>query len=151
MKIDCTKEEFKVLLDLVYAGNVVVNSLRSQEERIKIYSDMEQTLFSMASGFGLENIAQYSEEYKEYMPTYEYEEDEEGINPYIDSYDEKVFWEELALRLARRDVLNEVGDVNPDMTKQEVNKKQLELEEMYEDEFIENGIAWLKLQKPEEK
>lgn len=151
MKIECTKEEFKVLLDLVYAGNILVNGLRSQEERIKVYSDMEQTLFASAKEFGLEDIAEYSEEFKEYMPTHAYEEDEEGINPYIDAYDEKVFWEELALRLARRDVLNEVGDVNPDMTKQEVNKKQLQLEEMYEDEFIENGIAWLKLQKPEEE
>jgi hypothetical protein len=148
MKIECTKEEFKILMDLVYAGNVVANGLKSKEERVGAYAEMEQKIFAMAKDFGLEEAIEYSDEFEEYMPTLGYEQEEEGINPLIDEYDEKVFWEELIVRFARRDALNEVGDVNPNMTNQEVSKKQVELEAFYEEEFGENGISYLKLQKP---
>lgn len=45
MKIECTKEEFKVLLDMVYAGNILINSMRSQEEKIEEYANMEQFFY----------------------------------------------------------------------------------------------------------
>lgn len=149
MKIECTKEEFKILFDLVYAGNVLVNGMRNYEERVKEYSEMEQTIFKLAESFGLTDTVEYNEEFKEYMPTRQYEDAEEGINTYIDQYDDKVFWEELILRLARRDALNELGDINPEMTKQELNKKQEALEEMYEDEIFYHGIERLKIKELE--
>ena len=148
MKIECTKEEFKVLLDMIYAGSVLINSTKSDKERIPAYLEMEQFFFQLAVEKGFEDLIAFNEEYKEYMPTYAYEESE--LNEYIDAYDERVFWEELVLRLARRDVLHELGDVHPDMTKQEVNGKQLQLHEYYEDEFFYNGLSRLKITPLEE-
>ena len=104
MKFECNKEEFKTLMDLVYAGNLLINGPRSKEERVAKYANMEQEIFKMASSFGVEGLIEYSDEFKEYMPTHEYEEDE--FNNYIDDYDTSVFWEELVMRLARRDALN---------------------------------------------
>jgi hypothetical protein len=143
MKIECTQEEFETLLDMIYAGSVLINSTKSDEERIKKYFDMEQYFFKEAVERGLTEFIAFDETYQEYMPTRVYEDGE--VNTYIDTYDDRVFWEELVLRLARRDVLNEVGDVNPDMTKAEVNTKQLALEEMYEDEFFYHGLSRLKI------
>ena len=128
MEIKCTKEEFKVLLDLVYAGNLLINGMREVDERIAPHAELD-------------------EEFKEYMPTRAYENSE--INDYIDAYEDKVFWEELVVRMARRQALNELGDENPDMTNAELRNRQIELEEYYEDEFIENGIYHLKWIKPE--
>ncbi len=145
MNIDCSQEEFKTLLDLVYAGNILINGMRSQEEKVEAYAQMEQKIFSMASSFGLENVVMYDETFKEYMPTSEYEEEE--FNEYIDEYDTKVFWEELVMRLARRDALNYVGDVNQDATRAELNEMQLRLEEQYEEEIEANGIMNLKIVK----
>lgn len=147
MEIKCTKEEFKALLDLVYAGNLLVNGMRDVEERIAPHADIEQKIFAMAKDFGFEECVEFDEEFKEYMPTRAYENSE--INDYVDAYEDKVFWEELVVRMARRQALNELGDENPDMTNAELRERQIELEEYYEDEFIENGIYHLKWIKPE--
>ncbi len=149
MNIACTKEEFKQLLDLVYAGSVMINGMRSKEERVLPYFDMEQKIFAMAEGFQYEHLIAYNEEYKEYMPTETYEED--GINEYIDAYDTKVFWEELVMRLARRDALNYAGDVDQNVSKQKLNEMQMQLEEKYEEEFEENGLMNLKVVKISEE
>lgn len=143
MKIECTKEEFKVLLDMVYAGNILINSMRSQEEKIKPYAEMEQFFLQQAEAYGLENIAEYDEEYKEYVPTREYEDEE--FNEYIDDYETRVFWEELVMRLARRDALNYAGDVDQDITRAALKEMQLKLEDKYEEEIEANGIMNLKV------
>ncbi len=143
MKIECTKEEFKVLLDMVYAGNILINSMRSQEEKIEEYANMEQFFLSKAKEYGLENIAEYDEEYSEYIPTREYEY--EDFNGYIDEYETRVFWEELIMRLARRDALNYAGDVDQEITKAALKEMQLKLEDKYEEEIEANGIMNLKV------
>ncbi len=143
MKIECTKEEFKVLLDMVYAGNILINSMRSQEEKIEEYANMEQFFLSKAKEYGLENIAEYDEEYSEYIPTREYED--EDFNGYIDEYETRVFWEELIMRLARRDALNYAGDVDQEITKAALKEMQLKLEDKYEEEIEANGIMNLKV------
>lgn len=149
MKLECTKEEFKVLMDLVYAGNLLINGPRSKEERIERYSDMEQKMFAMAKEeFGLEELVEYDEEFEEYMPTHEYEEDE--FNEYIDEYDTSVFWEELVMRLARRDALNYAGDVDQNVSPAALRQMQLKWEEQYEEEIADNGIMNLKIVKIEE-
>lgn len=148
MKFECTKEEFKVLMDLVYAGNLLINGTRSKEERIEKYANMEQEIFKMASSFGIEGLIEYSEEFKEYMPTHEYEEDE--FNNYIDEYDTSVFWDELVMRLARRDALNYAGDVDQNITRAALKEMQLGFEEKYEEEIEANGIMNLKIVKLEE-
>lgn len=101
----------------------------------------------MAKEFGYEELIEFDDEFNEYMPTRAYENSE--VNDYIDAYEDKVFWEELVVRMARRQALNELGDENPDMTSAELRQRQIELEEYYEDEFIENGIYHLKWIRPE--
>lgn len=148
VKIECSKEEFKVLMDLVYAGNLLINGTKSKEERVQEYSQMEQTIYKMAASFGLDELIEYSEEFEEYMPTHEYEED--TFNDYIDEYDTNVFWDELVMRLARRDALNYAGDVDQSITRAALKEMQLKLEEQYEEEIASNGVMHLKIVKPEE-
>lgn len=148
MKFECTKEEFKTLMDLVYAGNLLINGPRSKEERVERYANMEQEIFKMAASFGIEGLIEYSEEFKEYMPTHEYEEDE--FNDYIDEYDTSVFWDELVMRLARRDALNYAGDVDQNITRAALKEMQLGLEEKYEEEIEANGIMNLKIVRLDE-
>nr|WP_302598595.1 hypothetical protein [uncultured Cellulosilyticum sp.] len=148
MKIECTKEEFKTLMDLVYAGNLLINGPKSKEERVQRYSDMEQQIFAMAKEYGLDDLIEYDGEFEEYMPTHEYEEDE--FNEYIDEYDTSVFWDELVMRLARRDALNYAGDVDQNVSPGALREMQLKWEEQYEEEIAENGIMNLKIVKIEE-
>ena len=143
MKIECSKEEYKVLLDMIYAGNILLNGMRSQEEKIESYSRMEQWIFEKASQYEADKFVVFDEEYNEYIPTHEYEEEE--FNEYIDEYETRVFWEELIMRLARRDALNYAGDVDQNITKSALKVMQDELEEKYEEEIVVNGIMNLKV------
>ena len=61
MEIKCTKEEFKVLLDLVYAGNLLINGMREVDERIAPHAELEQKIFAMAKEFGLEDYIEFDE------------------------------------------------------------------------------------------
>ncbi|MGL4345408.1 MAG: hypothetical protein ACRCTE_09430 [Cellulosilyticaceae bacterium] len=149
MKIECTKEEFKALLDLVYAGNLLINGMRSKEERVADHAQMEQEIFAMAKDYGIEDAVAYDEEFEEYMPTHAYENG--TCAEYIDAYEDNVFWEELTLRMARRDALSILTDENPEMPKAELNALQLRLEDEYEEEFSENGLYHLKVCRPEIK
>ncbi|MEE1073320.1 MAG: hypothetical protein U0L26_13235, partial [Cellulosilyticum sp.] len=69
---------------------------------------------------------------------------------YIDEYDTSVFWDELVMRLARRDALNYAGDVDQNITRAALKEMQLGLEEKYEEEIEANGIMNLKIVKLEE-
>ena len=109
---------------------------------------MEQQIFAMAKEYGLDDLIEYDGEFEEYMPTHEYEEDE--FNEYIDEYDTSVFWDELVMRLARRDALNYAGDVDQNVSPGALREMQLKWEEQYEEEIAENGIMNLKIVKIEE-
>ena len=47
MRIDLTNREFRLLLDLVYIGNWVLNSTRG-EDRFAPYDDLESKLFALS-------------------------------------------------------------------------------------------------------
>ncbi len=144
MKIECTSEEFKILMDLVYAGNLLINGTKSSEKKIKPYQDMEQAIFKIGvDEHNLGNCVEYSDEFGEYMPTREYEDD--TFNEYIDEYDTSVFYDELVMRLAARDARNHVGDIDREMSKADFNRLELELEEKYETEIEINDLMNLKV------
>lgn len=149
MEIKCTKEEFKTLLDLVYAGNLVINGMKEKAQQSMPHYKMEQKFFEMAKDYGYEALVAYDEDYEEYIPSHTYEKDE--MNDAIDAYEDRVFWEELVVRMARRHALNELGDEQPDMTSAELRARQMALEEYYEDQFIESGLYHLKWIKPEDE
>lgn len=142
MNIKFTKEEFKSLLDLVYAGNTVTNVMRDDKERIQEYDNIEQKIFSLAEEFDLKDVVVYDEYSKGYVPTRAYEASE--INECIEDYDEAVFLEELIIRLARKDALNVLCDEKPDMSKEELARLQIELEDKYEKILLEGGVANLR-------
>ena len=60
---------------------------------------------------------------------------------FIDEYDERVFWEELATRLAERDlVAEEMLRAEGSRSEEERIGRLLKLTARYEEEFAENGI-----------
>ncbi|MCD4704521.1 hypothetical protein K8R66_00410 [bacterium] len=102
MKIDFTKKQFETLLKMVYMGDWVVNGVRTgakDDKFIKKYKELVKYIYFFARGFKLENYA--DEELDGAWPSRELEESE--VRGYINYYDEDIFWEELASRLAMRD------------------------------------------------
>lgn len=108
MQIDLTKREFRLLLDMVYIGNWVLNSTRG-DDRFREYDDLESKLFALCSSQGMKVLAQDWE--GTVVPSKAYAEG--GIHEAIAFYEDNVFYEILAEELSRRDMnYPEITDEN---------------------------------------
>ena len=99
MQINLTNKEFRRLLDLVYIGNWVLNSIRG-EERFQDYDHVESKLFGLCQGTPMQALVEKWED--EDVPSKAFAEG--GIHEAIACYEDVVFYEILAEELSRRDM-----------------------------------------------
>ena len=105
MDLKLTQKEYRRLLDMVYIGNWVLNSMRG-EDRFEDYDRVESLLFSKAAEEGMAVLAQ---EYEgEIIPSRAFVDG--GIHEAIIDYENAVFFDILAEELARRDMEDEQAD-----------------------------------------
>jgi hypothetical protein len=128
MNIELSKKQFRRLLDLVYIGNWVLNSIRGGD-RISDYDELESRLF----GECLKNRMGVLAELVDGKPVPSRAFVEGGIHEAIMDYEDSVFFEILAEELARRDIQME-GLSEHDA--EEINRRINE----YISEFETNGI-----------
>jgi hypothetical protein len=99
MQIQLSNKEFRSLLDMVYLGNWVLNSIRG-DDRFQDYDDLESKLFSLCRSNGMSVLA---EDWNgTVIPSRAYQEG--GIQEVIAYYEDSVFYEILAGELAMRDM-----------------------------------------------
>ena len=135
MQIDLTKKEFRLLLDMVYIGNWVLNSTRGND-RFRQYDDIESKLFSLCRDNGMSILAEPWED--TIVPSKAYADG--GIHEAIAFYEDNVFYEILAEELSRRDMeYPEITDANYD----EVLRRM----EGYMAEFQTSGLDHLVLEE----
>lgn len=127
MNITLTKREFRLLLDLVYSGNWVLNSIRGQD-RIPDYDCLQGKIFSLCNEQGLFDLLDNSEEPR---PSLKYIDG--GIHEAILDYEDMVFYGILAEELARRDL----KDRDVDGSDSELLARKID---EYMREFSQNGI-----------
>ena len=110
MQIDLTTKEFRHLLDMVYIGNWILNSLRG-DDRFAPYDDLESKLFSLCRQHKMEVL---TEDWNGTpVPSKAYVEG--GIHEAIAFYEDNVFYEILAEELSRRDMAYpEINEENYD-------------------------------------
>lgn len=99
MNIELTDRQFRLLLDLVYAGNWVMNSTRGTD-RFEEYDLLEARLFALALKCGMPELMEIHKD--GVSPSRSYVEG--GIHEVIMDYEDTVFFEILAEELARRDM-----------------------------------------------
>lgn len=130
MQIDLSPKEFRRLLDLVYMGNWVLNSIRG-EERFADYDNLESKLFAMSPAL--------SESWNgTAVPSRAYREG--GIHEAIACYEDTVFYEILAEELSRRDMdYPEINDDNYDEIVVRMDR--------YMSEFESSGVDHLVLEE----
>lgn len=99
MQIQLNNREFRLLLDMVYIGNWVLNSTRG-EDRFGEYDALESRLFSLCPSQGMGVL---SESWNGTVyPSKAYAEG--GIHDAIAYYEDNIFFEILAEELSRRDM-----------------------------------------------
>ena len=134
MQIDLTTKEFRYLLDLVYIGNWVLNSIRG-DQRFQDYDQVESKLFGLCQGTGMQALVEKWE--GEDVPSQAFAEG--GIHEAIAVYEDAVFYEILAEELSRRDM--QYPEINEDNYEEIVTRMN-----RYMSEFQLSGVDKLVLE-----
>ena len=134
MHIDLTNREFRMLLDMVYIGNWILNSTRG-DDRFKEYDDLESKLFALCRTNGMHILAEDWE--NTVIPSKAYAQG--GIHEAIALYEDNVFYEILAEELSRRDM--GYADITGDNYDEIVSRIQ-----RYMQEFEASGVDRLVLE-----
>jgi hypothetical protein len=124
MQIELTKKEFRLLLDMVYIGNWVLNSTRGND-RFRQYDDIESKLFALCKDNGMPILAEPWED--TIVPSRAYADG--GIHEAIAFYEDNVFYEILAEELSRRDMeYPEITDDNYDEVLRRMDRYMMEFQ-----------------------
>ncbi len=135
MQIEISRKLYQSLVKLAYLGEWMANGFR--ENDVKEITEIEQFIYSFNKNFGLESWLEYDEEAKLYFPS---EVMEKKLHNYIDEYNDDIFWETLATRLAHRDIVHDLReDELRAMDFAEIVEKTEPYLEKYYDEFHKNG------------
>ena len=134
MQIDLTKQEFRLLLDMVYIGNWVLNSTRG-EDRFRPYDELESKLFGLCRENGMKVLVEKWN--GEDVPSKAYCDG--GIHEAIAFYEDNIFYEILAEELSRRDM--QYPEINEDNYDEIVGRMT-----QYMNEFQISGVDRLVLE-----
>ena len=135
MNLELTDKEFRRLLDLVYVGNWVMNSMRG-DQRIRDYDEVESKCFSYCLKTGMYSLFEMVD--GEVVPSALFEDG--GIQEAIMDYEDAIFFDILAEELARRDMDFAPIDKSNDM---ELSRRIDE----YMEEFEQNGLNNVTVEK----
>ena len=128
MNLELSDKEYRRLLDLVYVGNWVMNSMRG-DQRIRDYDEVESKLFSYCLKTGMYSLFEMVD--GEVVPSAKFEDG--GIQEAIMDYEDAIFFDILAEELARRDM-----DFAP-IDKTNDGELSRRIDE-YMEEFEQNGL-----------
>jgi hypothetical protein len=87
MKIEFNKNQYKTLLTMMYCGEWMLNSHKTDDDIIsKESEDLEQLIFSYAKDFGFKEWIEYDVDLKKFFPTADMEDD---LHINIDKYNKR--------------------------------------------------------------
>jgi hypothetical protein len=142
MKMDLTKDEYVLLLDLIYLGDWLMHS-NDAEHQENAYRSVRKKILSYHQAMDVDQV-KYDPAYDDYFETQEYEMRMQ--DDYIIPYDNEAFWEELVERLSARDVMNHMGFLEFEtMSPIERLEAIEEATELYANEFQSHGLENLKI------
>ena len=102
---------------------------------------------ALAKGHKCDDLVHYDEKQKRYEPTNECFRSDEIHEP-IDEHDDHVFWDNLVDRLAKRDVIREIGlKEYAKLDRVERFRRDSKAREKYDKEFSTHGLKRLELPK----
>ncbi len=150
MKISINKKEYRLLIDLLYMSDWMLNAHKEGPEiEGDPYNTLRKKLLSYYKEMGAEDIIEYSKEFDNYFELRGYDEMIHGR--FIDPYEANVFWDELIHQLGERDVIDAVGGrvFYQDLSIEERISKVSEAKERYSNEFELHGLDYLKVNHAE--
>jgi len=128
--------QYRDLLRLVYLGDWMANAIK--ESPPYLFEEVEQHILSYAKEAGMDRSVVFDHESKKYYQTADFDQEMQEI---IEDYENYIFWEELASRLAERDLVDEIGEEAIEkMDVLEIVKAKEPFLVKYYQEFEKNGL-----------
>lgn len=127
--VELSPDQFRALLDLVYAGEWIINTNR-EEDPIKKYVSLESYLFSKCRDYGMEHLSEEID--GEFCPSAEFAEG--SVSEYLEEYNDQAALQVLAEKLAYR-------DAPEGLSEDELNDFLDMRFDQYMAEFTDNGLA----------
>jgi hypothetical protein len=146
MKINFTKKEYQTLVEMLLVADWVI---RSDEEEPRAetepYGALRKKVLSHFREMGMGEDFQYDQQADEYFETSEYEARAPHVR-FLSEYDERMFWSQLADRLAARDLAaNGTRNTEQAVGAEERLVRLFEAIEAYEEEFAEHGLDHVRI------
>ncbi len=148
MKIDLSKEEYRVLVEVFSLTGMVLDSYgRGQNKEKKPFYELEQKIYASCDDFDSQDLIRRDGQSNELARKWD-EKSPERVVRFYDQFVDDAFWEELIIRMTGRDLQAEmtwagVGEEAAGEEKWIKLKKELELH--YETLFRESGLEGISL------
>lgn len=142
MHLRLTDQELATLIQMLsLAADVAAwNNKEDAQPGVAAFEDLESKLLEKAAHSGLGELIEFDEEHRRFRMR----QDLERPLFYQECYDEfrnESFWDELAIRLADRDLARSIGQKKWEALSEEQRRAQTkELEKRYWEEFSKKGI-----------
>jgi hypothetical protein len=148
MNISFSREEYRTLLEVFQIAAWVLQAHRTEEAPdTKRYRMLEQKIFSLAEEAGFGDLIEYAPGPEQFFPTRKFDE-ESPVMEFIEDYNDDMFWDELAERLAYRDILETTSEEELEKMPREERFIRIDnLCEAYLDEFCSRGVDKLRLEE----
>ena len=144
MNLELTKEQLEKLAKLVYLGNVMANSWRT-DDVIEEYDEIESLVLAAAEKHGFGDYVEIEEEEKKALPSHELEE---KMAELVDFYNDNTFWDQFIFRMADRDYVRKYGEeALEELTTEKGMEREKPILEKYEKEFNENGLDKIEIRR----
>jgi hypothetical protein len=140
MKINITKKEYRVLVEMLYLADWMMHSHAIGEtQHHHEHEALRKKILSHYKEMQAEDIIEFSEELDNFYENSDY--DEHIHEKFIEPYDDQTFWDELIDGLAERDLVNDIGiEQFRSMEGIERVMKVEEVKERYANEFEQHGL-----------
>lgn len=142
MHIRFTEQELATLLEMVSLAAEVasINRKPGAEAQFAAYEQFENSLLEKAKLKGFSEIIQFDEKAQRHRISMEYLT-KSFVQECLDEMRNEIFWEEITLRLAERDVIRQMGiPAWTALTEEERRQKTEPIERRYWKEFTAKGI-----------
>lgn len=150
MHLRFTEQEMATLVEMVsLAANVASwNQKESADPQITAFEELESRILEKAAQFGQGELIEFDEETRRFRVKPEAAE-ELFFHECYEEFRNESFWDELAVRLADRDLSKAMGVREWEQLDEETRrKKSANLEKRYWDEFSKNGVERVVVMAP---
>lgn len=142
MHLRLTDQELATMLEMISLAAEVasLNRKPGAEASYRIYEEFENTLLAKAKLKGFSEIIEFDEQTQRHRVSTDYLT-KSFVQECLDEMRNEIFWEELTLRLAERDIIRQVGLPTWNGLNEEQRRQRTEpIERRYWEEFTGKGI-----------